>query len=66
MARTDLKQLAREFAEEMILYPVYSAVDISEFADERGFHLSDEDMAEVILATNKNMLEAYRMWKEYR
>lgn len=64
--KTDLKQLAREFAEEMILYPSFTVMELDEFASDRDYNLSDDDMAEVIISTNKNMLEAYRLWKEHR
>lgn len=61
-----IHEVAQAYAENLILYPQYSASEIEEFAGNGGLRLGDDEMADVILETNRCLLEAYKIWTENR
>ncbi len=61
-----VREAAQAYAENLILYPQYSVSDIEEFASNGGLRLGDEEIADVILETNRCLLEAYKIWTENR
>lgn len=61
-----LDEVAQSFAEELILFPQYTGMDVEAFAESRGLHIGDEDMAKIIVKTHEGLRAAYNAWKETR
>lgn len=61
-----IREISQAYAENLILYPQYSASEIEEFADNNGIRVGDNEMADIILETNRCLLEAYKIWTENR